>query len=66
MAKNTKTILVIDDEPQKPIEDDIQSALKTELDIHFINIDVTASDILNEDLDVDEKKLYLEIGRAHV
>lgn len=61
MAKNTKTILVIDDEPQKPIEDDIQSALKTELDIHFINIDVTASDILNEDLDVDEKKLYRAI-----
>ena len=46
--KNTRTILIIDDESQKPIEDDIQSALKTELDIQFINIDVTNPDILNE------------------
>lgn len=61
MAKNTKIILVIDDEPQKPTEDDIQSALKTELDIRFINIDVTNPDILNEDLNVDEEKLNMAI-----
>ena len=61
MAKNTKTILVIDDESQKPIEDDIQSALKTELDLRFINIDVTDPNILNENLDVDETKLNLTI-----
>lgn len=61
MAKNKKIILVIDDETQKPIEDDIQSALKTELDIQFINIDVTNPDILNEDLDVDEEKLNMAI-----
>ena len=59
--KNTRIILVIDDEPQKPIEDNIQSALKTELDIQFINIDVTNPDILNENLDVDEEKLNLAI-----
>ena len=57
MAKNNKTILVIDDESQKPIEDDIQSALKAELDLRFINIDVTDPNILNDNLDVDETKL---------
>lgn len=61
MAKNTKIILVIDDEPQKPTEDDIQSALKNELDLRYINIDVTNPDILNEDLNVDEEKLNMAI-----
>lgn len=64
MAKNTKIILVIDDEPQKPTEDDIQSALKTELDIRFINIDVTNPDILNDDLNVDEEKLNMAIKNS--
>ena len=62
MAKNnTRTILVIDDESQKPIEANIRAALKSELDIQFINIDVTIPDILNENLDVDEEKLNLAI-----
>lgn len=66
MAKNTKTILVIDDESQKPIENDIQSALRTELDILFINIDVTNPELLNENLDVDEEKLNIAIKNGIV
>ena len=52
-----KTILVIDDESQKPIEDDIQSVLKAEMGIRFINIDVTDPNVLKDNLDVDEAKL---------
>ena len=64
MAKNTKVILVIDDEPQDPTERDIQSALRTELDIQFINIDFTDPAILDENLDVVEEKLNLAIKKA--
>ena len=40
MANNTKIILVIDDEPQTPSENEIQSVLRTELELKFINIDI--------------------------
>lgn len=66
MAKNTKVILVIDDEPQGPTERDMQSALRTELDIQFINIDFTDPAILDENLDVVEEKLNLAIKKAVV
>ena len=66
MAKNTKVILVIDDESQIPIENDIQSALKKELDVQFINIDVTDPTNLDDNLDVVEEKLNLAIKKAVV
>ena len=63
MANNTKIILVIDDESQIPIENDIQSALKKELDVQFINIDVTDPTNLDDNLDVVEEKLNLAIKK---
>ena len=62
--KNTKIILIIDDELQKPTEEYIQSTLKNELDIQFINIDLSDDNILNENLDVDEKKLNQAISES--
>ena len=63
MANNTKIILVIDDESQIPIENDIQSALKKELDVQFINIDVTDPTNLDDNLDGVEEKLNLAIKK---
>lgn len=64
MANNTKTILVIDDEPQTPIEQSIQSALKTEFNVQFVNVDASSSSVLNENLDVDAEKLKLLIAQT--
>ncbi len=65
MAKNnTRTILVIDDESQKPTEEYIQSTLKNELDIQFINIDLSDANILKENLDVDEENLNQAIKES--
>lgn len=64
MANNTKIILVIDDEPQRPSENEIQSVLRTELELKFINIDVTDPANLDEKLDVDETKLNASIKEA--
>jgi hypothetical protein len=64
MANNTKTILVIDDEPQTPIEQNIQSALKAEFNVQFVNVDASSSSVLNENLDVDAEKLKLLIAQT--
>ena len=57
MTKNIKTILVIDDEPQGPVEQSIASALKADLEVKFINIDLSEPGILDANLDIDQEKL---------
>ena len=67
MTKNIKTILVIDDEPQGPVEQSIASALKADLDVKFINIDLSEPGILDANLDIDQEKLnqYIAASIAH-
>lgn len=67
MTKNIKTILVIDDEPQGPVEQSIASALKADLDVKFINIDLSEPGILDANLDIDQEKLnqYIAESIAH-
>lgn len=56
-TKKTKTILVIDDESQQPIESNIRSVLKAEFELHFINVDALQDSVLDNNLNVDQQKL---------